>query len=318
MKILVFHQPYPMGNYKLNEVIAHELKERLDGAEVVLLQQLNGLKPDEEYVQQILDYDPDIVYYEMLDHETFKIVEKLENSLRVLLMASGGILSNMEDIVEYKGSWYDVIYTNSIKMSDLLNRRGAVNKFFQFYPSVIGFNSTTNPSPEFKKVGLYEHDAVFLGMGHHRRTSSEYQLERKLFFDEGLPFSFGLYGVGWEGHSSYRGLLPPNAIGNLYASAKSAFAMIATGQRKAGMINNRYVEIAAAMCPIISPNYSDFDWFGLDKFITFAPTRNAVIQLVKNFSKGKDDDYRLIKCREFMRGKTEDFFENLINLIDEN
>ena len=40
MKIVVFHLPYPMGNYKLNEALANKLTK--DGHEVYLLQQLNG------------------------------------------------------------------------------------------------------------------------------------------------------------------------------------------------------------------------------------------------------------------------------------
>ena len=63
MKILVFHQPYPMGNYKLNEVIANHLSKK---HEVYLLQQLNGVEPDSEYVQQVTELDADLIYFEML------------------------------------------------------------------------------------------------------------------------------------------------------------------------------------------------------------------------------------------------------------
>ena len=72
MKVIVFHQPFPMGNYKICTVIAKKIAEQ--GHEVYSLQQLNGVVPDDEYVQQIIDLNPDVVYSEMLDAETFKIV----------------------------------------------------------------------------------------------------------------------------------------------------------------------------------------------------------------------------------------------------
>ena len=114
MKILVFHQPYPMGNYKLNEVIANHLSKE---HEVYLLQQLNGVEPDSEYVQQVTELDADLIYFEMLDVETFKLVEKLKGK-KILLQASNGILKRYEDIFDYHGTWYDSVITNSKKMYD--------------------------------------------------------------------------------------------------------------------------------------------------------------------------------------------------------
>ena len=43
MVVIVFHQPFPMGNYKLNEIIANHLSK---DHEVYSLQQLNGAVPD--------------------------------------------------------------------------------------------------------------------------------------------------------------------------------------------------------------------------------------------------------------------------------
>ena len=67
-----------MGNYKICTTIGQKLSEM--GHEVYSLQQLNGVKPDNDYVQQILDLKPDLIYNEMLDVETFKILEKFENN----------------------------------------------------------------------------------------------------------------------------------------------------------------------------------------------------------------------------------------------
>ena len=62
-----------MGNYKLNEYVSNYFFKK--GYDTYLLQQLNGVKPDEEYVQQIKELDPDVIYFEMVDLETFKIIE---------------------------------------------------------------------------------------------------------------------------------------------------------------------------------------------------------------------------------------------------
>ena len=63
MKVIVFHQPFPMGNYQVCTVIAEKIAKQ--GHDVYSLQQLNGEVPDEEYVQQIIDLEPDVIYYEM-------------------------------------------------------------------------------------------------------------------------------------------------------------------------------------------------------------------------------------------------------------
>ena len=113
MKILVFHQPYPMGNYKLNQVIAEYFGVK--GHEVYVLEQLNGRPVTEDYIQQIINLDLDLCYYEMLDIETFKIVERLKCQ-KILLQASGGVLGDYNKIIDYKGKWYDKILTNSVIM----------------------------------------------------------------------------------------------------------------------------------------------------------------------------------------------------------
>ena len=80
MKIIVFHQPFPMGNYKYNTAIANNLSQNHD---VYLLEQLNGREATEEYIEQIKSLEPDVVYFDMLDLETFKIIESL-NCKKVL------------------------------------------------------------------------------------------------------------------------------------------------------------------------------------------------------------------------------------------
>ena len=102
MKVVVFHLPFPMGNYKLNEVLANTLQA--DGHEVYLLQQLNGHPYDEDYYQQIKALDPDVLYFEMLDQGTFDVVEKFDCKKILNIMGTGILKDNFKnDIKKYKG-----------------------------------------------------------------------------------------------------------------------------------------------------------------------------------------------------------------------
>ena len=94
MKVLVFHQPFPMGNYKLNVAVANKFESQ--GHEVYALEQLNGRPASQEYIQQIIDMAFDLVYYEMLDHETFKIIEQLKCQ-RILLRVQRRCLKNFKE-----------------------------------------------------------------------------------------------------------------------------------------------------------------------------------------------------------------------------
>jgi hypothetical protein len=94
----------------------------------------------------------------------------------------------------------------------------------------------------------YDKKSVFLGMGFNRLTDDSYKLERDIFFSEQNDV-ISIYGNGWNNHKNWVEMLPPNNIGSLYKSAKSAVAIIGKGQRELGMINNRYSEIAFSKSP---------------------------------------------------------------------
>ena len=111
MRIIVFHQPFPQGNYKLNECVANYFISK--GHEVYLLEQLNGRQCTPEFVEQIKEVKPDMLYFEMLDYETFKIIEQLKCQ-RILLHASGGVLIEYDKILEYKGKWYQKVDDDGI------------------------------------------------------------------------------------------------------------------------------------------------------------------------------------------------------------
>ena len=301
MNIIVFHQPYPQGNYKLNEHVAKHLKEQ--GHTVYLLQQLNGLTCTEEFVEEIKSVQPDVLYFEMLDRETFKAVEQLDCK-KVLVYASRGILPNFEEIANYYGKWFTHIYTNSINLHKSFVSKNIPSEHFEYYFSCLTDNECVF-TPE------YFNDCVFLGMGFARVNDKHYESERNLFF-EGIPnIKFAIYGNGWPNLPHYRGLLPSDDIGKLYSSARSAIGIIGSGQRSMGMINNRYTEMMYCGIPVFSLNYKTIDWFGGNEYINFIENKNDIIELLKT-------DVLKTKAQEskkFIRQKHQDFFNKLNNII---
>lgn len=305
MKVLVFHQPYPMGNYKLNEEVAKYFKKQ--GHETYLLEQLNGNTASGEYIQALIEEDFDLIYFEMLDFETFKVVEKLKGQ-KILLQASGGVLGEYEKILEHKGIWYDKIFTNSLYMFDLFKKNNIPSEHFEYYFSPI-------QDSEKVFVEQYNNQCSFLGMGFNRLSSPDYELERQIFFRK-QEFHFSIYGSGWSGIEHWRGLLPPYGIGKLYTSTKSAVGIIAKGQREKGMINNRYSEIGSCGTPIISYNYDTVDWFGGEQYINFISSqkelKEKVIDIVNNPDKYEEQKQGL---KNFIEVKSTEFFQKLSTLI---
>ena len=305
MKILIFHQPFPMGNYKLNEMVAIKLQSK--GHEVYLLQQLNGAPASQEYIDSLKAENFDAVYYEMLDSETFKVVEQLTAN-RILLVASRGIFKDFYNILEFKGKYYDKVMTNSIDLYHTFKQNNVECELFNFYFIALA-------DQEIVITDKYKYDNVFLGMGFGRLTDPAYAKEREIFFDSTKQYNFGLFGNGWNGVSNYKGILPPEDIASLYSSAKSANAIIGSGQRSMGMINNRYTEIAFCKCPLISYPY-DIDWFGADKYINFVESANELNSVVLDI-KNNPDKYleRTNEFYKFIVNQDSIFFEKLENLL---
>ena len=307
MRVLVFHQPWPMGNYKLNVAVADRLESQ--GHEVYALEQLNGRPATQEYIQQIIDMNFDLVYFEMLDHETFKIVEQLKCQ-KILLHASGGVLIEYDKILNYKNKWYDKILTSSKIMLEKFKKANIPCEHYQYYHSAI---------KEDEKVfdQKYNHDCVFLGMGFNRLTDPQYSLERELYFHE-KDFDFNVYGNGWDGFKHWRGILPPLDIGSLYSSAKSGIAIIAKRQREHGMINNRYTEMAICGIPIITYNYDTVDWYGAEHYLNFISTTTELKEKVSDIKNHPDDyQFKSENLQKFMIQKDKEFFEKLNTLIKE-
>ena len=307
MKIIVFHQPFPMGNYKLNEIVASHFSK--EGHEVYLLQQLNGAKPDDNYINQIKELNPDLVYFEMLDFETFKLVEELDCE-KILLHASNGVLGSYEKIIDYQDKWFTKIMTNSKEMYELFKINLIDVEFFEYYFSALNEN-------DLEKTEGYSHDCVFLGMGFHRLQSEGYKSDREIYFDGfGNDIDFKIYGNGWPSFSHYGGLLPPDDIGKLYHSAKCGVALIGEAQRTHGQINNRYTEMAYSELPIITQNYENIDWFGAEKFLNFVTSKeeahNTILDIINNKTKYEETSKEF---KQFIIGKDKEFFEKLNNLI---
>ncbi len=306
MKILVLHQPFPMGNFKLNKIIAQHLSER--GHTTYLLQQLNGQKPDQDYIQQIVELDVDIIYFEMLDLETFKIIETL-NCEKILLYASKGVLPKFRNIFDYQGKWFTKLLTNSLMLAEEAKNKDIPVKFFKYY-----FSALKEDDLEFTEK--YNHDCTFLGMGFHRLQSPSYKLDKNIFFEDFKGIDFKIYGNGWPQLSHCGGILPSDDIGKLYYSTKSGFALIGENQRLHGQINNRYTEMAFSGTPILTQNYSTIDWFGAEQYLNFVSSKSdayeTILHILKNPSVYED---KSLLFKRFIVNEHKIFFEKLEALL---
>ena len=72
MRIVVITQPFPMGEYHWKSFEANHLSSL--GHEVYMLEQLNGRDYDDDYVSQIKELNPDVIYSTPADHKTFEVI----------------------------------------------------------------------------------------------------------------------------------------------------------------------------------------------------------------------------------------------------
>ena len=297
MKILIIHQPFPMGNFKLMPYMGYHLKEA--GHEVQLMEQLNGSPFREEYVDAVASQNFDVIYYEMLDRSTFELISRLNNSKRILCYASKGIFETFEQILDFKGEFYDSIITNSKVMFDIFQNNNIESKFFEYYPAPL-FES------EIKTLDSYKHKYVYLGGGFQRLTEPKYQLERDLIYNNKEVVK---YGNGWSNVPNYKGILPPDSIGNLYASADFSIGTIEPSQRSMGMVNNRYSEMFKAGNTILSVDYPGVDFYGGEEFLSF-------VSSIEDFSNIQPISIDVKnRQRDFILAKEEDFFNSLKSLL---
>lgn len=298
MRILFLHQPFPMGNYKLIPYIAEYYTRH--GHVVYTLQQLNGAVATDEYIQTIQNAKFDVIYYEMLDNETFKVVSQLTDSKRILCYASKGIFDNFEDILQYHKTYYDVVYTNSKQMHQQFLNHNIESEFFEYYPAPIELSDAV-PSK------IYSYNCVYLGGGFQRLTKPEYSREQELIYNN---TDITIFGNGWPATSNYKGVLPANDIGKLYSSCRSAIATIEPSQRSMGMINNRYSEIFKVGNKLLSIDYPEIDFYGGEEFITFVNSRDDIKTAITDI-----DPKTKQRQLEFILDKEQKFFDTLTNLL---
>lgn len=306
MNIIVLHQPFPQGNFKVNEFAANFFKNQ--GHNVYLVEQLNGIPASDEFANQLKSVNPDVIYFEMLDHQSFKSLEQIDCK-KVLIYCSKGILPNYTEIEKYYKKWFTHMYTNSRELCKYFKTKNIPVDFFEYY-----FSCLLDEEMIFNQK--YNHECCYLGMGSTRLTDPTFHLEQKLFFD-GLPsIDFKIYGPHWPSSHYYGGILPPNDIGSLYKSSKSAIGLLSTGQREHGFVNNRYTEIMYSECPILSLNYDTIDWYGAEKYINFVKDKQDLIDKIKDISntpeKYKD---KSLKAKDFIIDKTNTWFEKFNNLV---
>ncbi len=308
MVIVVFHLPFPMGNYKLNATLAEKLSS--EGHEVYCIEQLNGVPYNDEYYEQIKSIEPDVLYYEMLDWGTFEVVEKFDCKKILNIMGTGVLKEDFHNrIKSYKDKWYNNVITNSTEVYELLKNNVEKIEHFKYYFCAI-------KDGELVKRQEYSHDCVFLGQGHHRLSMPEFTKELEIYFKPKHNFNFKVYGTGWPQLDWYMGVLPPDDIGSLYSSVKSAISVIEPEQYNNGMINNRYVELGFCKTPIITFQYPNIDWYGAEKFINIIDSYdefNNLVMLAKN-----DDEILLKKAsgmRDFVLNQNNIYFDKLKNII---
>ena len=310
MRIIVFHLPHPMGNYKLNQLLADKLSD--EGHEVYCIEQLNGTPYDDEYYEQIKAVEPDILYYEMLDSETFKVVEKFDCKKILNIMGTGILKENFRnEIKNYKDKWYNSVITNSLDVYDLLKNEVETIEHFEYYFCAL-------KDSELIVNERYEHDCVFLGQGHHRLQMSEFTKEMNTYFKPQHKFDFKVYGSGWPQGGIFKGVLPADDIGSLYSSAKCGVSVIEPEQYNNGMINNRYVELGYCETPIITFQYPNIDWYGAKDYLNIIENYEDFNKIVQ---KCIQQDEKIIQktkqMKKFVLNQHNVFFEKLNKLIGE-
>ena len=297
MKILVLHQPFPMGNYRLMPYIANKLTEQ--GNEVVLAEQLNGDVWTQETLDVINAQYFDAAYYEMLDGQTFQLIEQSNIKKKVLCYASKGIFKTFEEILEFNGRYYTDVLTNSKEMLTAFLNKDITAEFFEYYPAPIF-------EEEIIKDTRYDIPLVYVGGGFQRLVKPEYKTESEIIYQNA---KVAKYGNGWSNVANYRGILPSGDIGRLYHSAKVSIGTIEPSQRQKGMVNNRYSEMFMAGATVASINYPEVDFYGGEEFITFVDSSDdldRVIPLAKSKIKLQE---------EFILQKEKNFFKSLNNLL---
>jgi len=297
MKILVLHQPFPMGNYRLMPYIAHRLREQ--GHEPMLVEQLNGKNFSQDTVDQINRFNFDAAYFEMLDSPSFQLLEQTNIKNKILCYTSKGIFKNFEDIIEYKSKYYTSIITNSKEMSEIFSKNTITNEFFEYYPAPL-------LDEEIKYNSKYAFKFTYLGGGFQRLTKPEYNLESKIIYRNPDVVKFG---AGWIDVPNYKGILPADDIGKLYTSAEISIGTIEPSQRNKGMINNRFSEMMKSRASIAAVKYDNVDYYGGEEFITFISSPEELLE-VQKLSENKKD-----LQKKFIEDKEVNFFRSLNNLL---
>lgn len=286
-----------MGNYRLMPYIAYKLQEQ--GHETILAEQLNGSMWNQSILDSINSQNFDAAYFEMLDGQTFELIENSNIEKKVLCYASKGIFKTFEDIVEYKGRYYTSILTNSKEMSSVFSNNEISNEFFEYYPAPI-------LDQEVVEDSRYKLPFVYLGGGFQRLIKPEYSTESKIIYRNNKVTKFG---NGWGNVENYAGLLPPDDIGKLYHSAEVSIGTVEPSQRVKGMINNRYSEMLKSGATIASIHYPELDFYGGEQFIQFVNSPED-LDSIKPVSQEQKKAQK-----EFIQDKEVNFFNSLEKLL---
>ncbi|CAK5061810.1 unnamed protein product [Aphanomyces euteiches] len=90
---------------------------------------------------------------------------------------------------------------------------------------------------------------------------------------EAIPFGLVIYGHAWNLYPEFapywRGVLPPEDLLDVYASAKVILGATMAGQRSSGMINNRVFEVLAAGSILISDHFDALERLFGDRILYY-------------------------------------------------
>lgn len=277
--------------------IAYKLQEQ--GHVVVLAEQLNGSLWNQSILDSINSQQFDAAYYEMLDGQTFELIENSNIEKKVLCYASKGIFKTFEEIVEYKGRYYTAILTNSKEMSAIFSSNDIPNEFFEYYPAPI-------LEQEIVEDLKYKLPFVYLGGGFQRLIKPEYSIESKIIYRNSKVTKFG---NGWGNTENYSGLLPPDDIGKLYHSAEVCIGTVEPSQRAKGMINNRYSEMFKSGATVASIDYPELNFYGGEEFIQFVKNPEDLDKVTPISEEQKTAQ------KHFIEEKEKIFFSSLEKLL---
>ncbi|RHY32027.1 hypothetical protein DYB32_002952 [Aphanomyces invadans] len=102
---------------------------------------------------------------------------------------------------------------------------------------------------------------------------------------EAIPFGLTIYGYAWdlvpEFTPYWGGILPPEDLPRVYATARVVLGATMDGQRRSGMINNRVFEVLAAGAILINDHYEALEQLLEDRILYYSKPGDVARHLLE-------------------------------------